>query len=64
MSIKNTPSTRLKGFEMFISNGIQSGEIDVGMTVVDLLNLMTELMIEKEKPFEKKMNGLGDDYAY
>jgi hypothetical protein len=62
--LKNIAAARLLGVKLIINEGIESGEIDVGMTVVELSQLIGDVIIEKEKPFEKKLNGLKDDYAY
>ena len=64
MSIKDVPATRLKGFEKFISDGIMSGELDIGMNVMGLLALLQGIQIDKDKHLQKKMNGVIDDYEY
>jgi len=59
-----TTCTKLKGIELFITDGIASGEIDVGMSINELLVMIKEMLIEKDSHLEHKLNGLGDDYDY
>lgn len=62
MTIKNTPSTRLKGIQDFLYKGLVAGEIDVGTTVAELITLVSELQSEKDVHLEKKMKGVDYDY--
>lgn len=63
-SIRDETGTRLKGIENFISMGIMSGELDVQMTIGDLLSIVKNIQQVRHSKVDKRMKGLVDDYGY
>lgn len=63
-SIRDETGTRLKGIENFISMGVMSGELDVQMTIGDLLSIVKNIQQVRDSKVDKRMRGMEDDYGY